>query len=196
MNSMKMTTSQLRKIIKEEASSMLDEMAAVATIKRILNKKQVLPCEAMTLAEAKSEIDELIDSEELLIISQQVRKMVDNQVPSPTIVKYIDAELTGTTKEAIELALALATPEQLKELEFEASFGGVDVMSSALEKQSIKDPVDALEKLKVATQGGKNVGDIWLVSIQLRTMHDILKDVSYKMAKMLPGSGPIEEPLW
>jgi len=191
-----MTTSQLRKIIKEEASSMLDEMAAVATIKRILNKKQVLPREAMTLAEAKSEIDELIDSEELLIISQQVRKMVDNQVPSPTIVKYIDAELTGTTKEAIELALALATPEQLKELEFEASFGGVDVMSSALEKQSIKDPVDALEKLKVATQGGKNVGDIWLVSIQLRTMHDILKDVSYKMAKMLPGSGPIEEPLW
>lgn len=193
---MKLTTTQLRRIIVEEVSHVLNEMAAVATIKRILKTQQVSPRDAMTLTEAKNEIDELLESKELLNMAQQVRKMVDNQVPSSTIVKYLDAELTGVTREAIELGLALATPEQLKELEFEASFGDVDIMSSALEKQNIKDPVDALEKLKVAAKGGENVSDIWLVAVQLRTMHEILQEVSYKMAEMLPGSGPIEQPLW
>lgn len=186
----------LQQIIKEEVSNMLNEMAAIATIKRILKAQKVSPRDAMTLTEAKAEIDQLLESEELLIMAQQVRKMVDSKTPSSTIVKYLDAEISGVTKEAIELGLALTTPEQLQELEFEASFGNVDVMSSALEKQHIKDPVDALEKLKVATKGGVNVSDIWLVAIQLRTLHEILQKVSYTMAAMLPGSGPVEPALW
>lgn len=187
---------RLKQIIIEEVSQVLNEMAAVATIKRILKTQRVSPRDAITLTEAKSEIDELLESQELLIIAQQVRKMVDNQVPSLTIVKYLDAELSGATKEAIDLGLALATAEQLRELEFEASFGDVDIMSSALQKQNIKDPIDALEKLKLATKGGGNVSDIWLISIQLRTLHEILQEISYKMAELLPGSGPIEQPLW
>lgn len=193
---MKLTTMRLKQIIIEEVSQALNEMAAVATIKRILKTQRVSPRDAITLTEAKSEIDELLESQELLIIAQQVRKMVDNQVPSLTIVKYLDAELSGVTKEAIDLGLALATAEQLRELEFEASFGDVDIMSSALQKQNIKDPIDALEKLKLATKGGGNVSDIWLISIQLRTLHEILQEISYKMAELLPGSGPIEQPLW
>lgn len=193
---MKLTTTRLKQIIIEEVSQALNEMAAVATIKRILKTQRVSPRDAITLTEAKSEIDELLESQELLIIAQQVRKMVDNQVPSLTIVKYLDAELSGVTKEAIDLGLALATAEQLRELEFEASFGDVDIMSSALQKQNIKDPIDALEKLKLATKGGGNVSDIWLISIQLRTLHEILQEISYKMAELLPGSGPIEQPLW
>lgn len=193
---MKITIQNLKKIIKEEVAVTLEEMAAIATIKHILKRKQVSPRDAMTLAEAKSEIDELIDSKKLLNVSQQVRKMVDSQAPSSSIVKYLESELSGVTKEAVELGLALATPEQLKELEFEASFGDVDVLSSALQKQHIKDPIDALDKLKIATKNGKNASDIWLISIQLRTMHDVLQDVSYKMAEMLPGSGPIEKQLW
>ena len=194
---MKIRLGDLRRIIKEELSHGLNEMAATATLKRILKlNKALMPRDVMTLQEAKAEIDEILDSKELLMVAQQVRKMVDKQTPSTVIVKYVDSVLTGTVREALEVALAIASPEQLKELEFEASFGGVDVMSSALEKQLIKDPLDALDKLKAATSGGQSVSDIWLVSIQLRTMHDILEDVSRRMSEMIPGAVPREEPLW
>jgi len=50
--------------------------------------------------------------------------------------------------------------------------------------------------LKIAAQKKMSVGDSWLIAIQLRTLHNVLQNISYKLAELLPGSGPIIPPLW
>jgi len=194
---MRLTKLQLRALIKEETTRVMNEMAAVATIKRLIKLgKQPLPRDKMTLEEAKLQIDEILENEVLLNIAEEVRKMSSSQAPPDKIVAYLESEFVGTTLEAIQMGIGLSTPAQLKELEFLADFGDVDMLSSEMQRRSIKDPLDALNKLKLAVKEKTRVTDAWLIAVQLRTLHDVLQGVSYELAKLLPGSGPIEPPLW
>jgi len=194
---MRLTKLQLRALIKEETTRVMNEMAAVTTIKRLIKLgKQPLPRDKMTLEEAKLQIDEILENEVLLNIAEEVRKMSSSQAPPDKIVAYLESEFVGTTLEAIQMGIGLSTPAQLKELEFLADFGDVDMLSSEMQRRSIKDPLDALNKLKLAVKEKTRVTDAWLIAVQLRTLHDVLQGVSYELAKLLPGSGPIEPPLW
>lgn len=182
-------------VVKE--STMLKEMAAVASIKRILNlKTKPSPRDLMTLQEAKEQIDSLLQDETLLRISEEIRAMSSKMISAGDLAAYLESELSGITLEAVQLGIGLATPADLKELEFMADFGDVDTFSSEMHRQHIADPLNALKKLKAAAKKGAMIGDAWLIAIQLRTLHKILQNMSYRLAEMLPGSGPIEPPLW
>lgn len=180
-----------------ESFGSLNEMAAVATIKRILRLNvKPSPRDKMTLEEAKIQIDELLENETLLQISEELRGMSSRKASADELVGFLESKFKGLVLEAIQLGIGLATPEDAKELEFMADFGEVDMLSDEMERQYIKDPLDALKKLKIAAQKKMSVGDSWLIAIQLRTLHNILQNISYKLAALLPGSGPIEPPLW
>ena len=180
-----------------ESFGSLNEMAAVASIKRILRlNTKPSPRDKMTLEEAKMQIDELLENETLLKISEELRGMSSRKASADELVRFLESKFTGVVLEAIQLGIGLATPEDAKELEFMADFGDVDMLSDEMERQYIKDPLDALKKLKIAAQKKMSVGDSWLIAIQLRTLHNVLQNISYKLAELLPGSGPIIPPLW
>jgi len=129
-----------------ESFGSLNEMAAVATIKRILRlNTKPSPRDKMTLKEAKMQIDELLENETLLQISEELRGMSSRKASADELVKFLESKFKGVVLEAIQLGIGLATPEDAKELEFMADFGDVDMLSDEMERQYIKDPLDALK---------------------------------------------------
>lgn len=156
---MKIKVKQLRALIREELS-------------RILEAEQT----------DLSSIKDLVESEQLLKIADEINRMSGGKLKSDDVIKAYDKALTPEIRDAIKLALDNATAQQLSGLQHEAYLGEVDAMSGMFVPTIFNDPLDALFKLKEKALKNKDVRDVGVVALVLREMHDIMEDIISRSA--------------
>lgn len=149
---MKIRLSQLRTLIKEEITRLLEVADPEAAFS-------------------------VMENEDLISIADTVRGMSRKKVPPTNVLKYLEGALTGDVAEAIQYVLDHASPEQLKELEFEAIFGDVDALTDEYARTPLKNPFDAVQVVKTRLAKNQDVQSIDVIGLQLRNVQTVLEDI-------------------
>lgn len=149
---MRLKLSQLKSIIKEEISRLFESVDP-----KVLKS--------------------VLDSEDLIDIADKVRDMNLRKVPASAIVKFLEGAIVGDVKAAIQHVIDNATPAQLAELQYEATFGDVDALSAEYEKTLLHDPLEAMQVIKGRLAKDQIIQGIDVISLQLKAVHDVLDDL-------------------